>query len=139
MSRSAECSAITQSDADEASEPQPPSSERRRTRRHIEIELTLQSESNLYWGLGENVSSGGVFIATHMTERVGAEIEIGMTLSPLGKTMRATGIVRWVREFSEQSEAPAGMGVQLEGLGSEEITLIQAFAAARPPLFFEVG
>ena len=41
MSRAAECSAITKSDADEASEPQPPSSERRRTRRNIEIELTL--------------------------------------------------------------------------------------------------
>jgi uncharacterized protein (TIGR02266 family) len=135
MRESAECRAIA---ADDGNESQPVSSGRRSSRKSVELELTLESESNFYVGLTENFSKGGVFIATHMTERVGTEIDVTLKLMPLETMMRAGGTVRWVREFSQHSEAPAGMGVQLEALGSEDLALIEAFAGRRAPIFFEV-
>jgi uncharacterized protein (TIGR02266 family) len=127
---------MSKSDADEAGE-RAPSSGRGRAPTNIEIELTPQSESNFYWGLVEDVTKAGVFVATHMTERVGTEIRISVTLSPLGRTVHANGVVRWVRDFLEHSEAPAGMGVQLGELGSDEIAAIKEFVAERPPMFFD--
>ena len=45
----------------------PGSSDLRRYPRHdVELEVTMESESNFYMGLTENLSEGGIFIATHM-------------------------------------------------------------------------
>jgi uncharacterized protein (TIGR02266 family) len=104
---------------------------------HIELDVTLQSDSNFYAGLTENLSHGGLFIATHMARPVGSEVAITLTLPSREEPIRAHGLVRWLREFSETSDAPPGMGIQFETLAADDRMLIEEFLTKRAPIFFE--
>jgi hypothetical protein len=54
------------------------SSDRRRAhaRCGVDLEVSLGSEHNFYAGLAENISAGGVFVATHMVKPVGELVEL---------------------------------------------------------------
>jgi uncharacterized protein (TIGR02266 family) len=105
-------------------------------RRHIQIEVTMMSESQLYTGLSENLSEGGVFVATHALRPIGEKIDLTLVL-PNAKPIRMLGEVRWVREFSDRVEAPPGMGLRFVSLTDEVSAAIRAFLERRSPLFFE--
>ncbi len=104
---------------------------------HIQLDVTLQSESNFYMGLGDKLPNGGLFIATHMVRPVGTEVEVALRLPASDHVVQARGVVRWVRDFSEATEAPPGMGVRFEKLDPADMDAIQTFLKSRAPLFFE--
>ena len=59
----------------------PPDDERRQhTRVQLQTEIHLTSESNFYTGLSNDISEGGVFVATHQLESVGTELEMEFSL-----------------------------------------------------------
>ncbi len=109
---------------------------REHSRFHVDLGVTVGSDHNFYAGFAENLSAGGVFIATHKLKPVGSKIELTINL-PEGVQLRAEGEVRWVRVFNEQSDTPPGMGVRFSNLGSASVALIQGFLARRDPLFFD--
>jgi uncharacterized protein (TIGR02266 family) len=108
---------------------------REHSRFSVDLDVTIGSDHNFYAGFAENLSAGGVFIATHKLKPVGSKIELSITL-PEGQ-FRATGEVRWIRVFNEQSDTPPGMGVKFEDLDPAAVTAIQSFLARRDPLFFD--
>ena len=110
---------------------------RHHPRHHVELEVTMESETNFYLGLTENLSEGGLFIATHLHKPIGTQIEVSFKLPDVAEPIKVTGTVRWVREYSETTEAHPGMGIRFEHLGREEAEQIQRFLAARDPLFFD--
>jgi uncharacterized protein (TIGR02266 family) len=110
---------------------------RRYTRRPVEIEITLESESQLYSGFSENFSEGGVFVATHLLRPVGARVEVAFTLPGLTTPIRVEGAVRWVREHTETSDAPPGIGIEFGPLRREDLEAIRRFCSARSPLFYD--
>src|ERR1700733_903690 len=71
----------------------PESVRREHERFSVELEVSLGSEHNFYAGLAENLSAGGVFIATHQLKPVGSTIELTINL-PDGVQIRANGLVR---------------------------------------------
>jgi len=103
----------------------------------IELDVTLQSESNFYMGLTERLPSAGLFIATHMVRPVGTQVHVALRLAVSDRLVHARGVVRWIREFSERTEAPPGMGVWFEILDAEDMAAIEEFLKLRTPLFFE--
>ena len=109
---------------------------REHSRFHVDLDVTVGSEHNFYAGFAENLSAGGVFIATHKLKPVGSKIELAINL-PDGVQIRATGEVRWIRIFNEQSDTPPGMGVRFNDLADASVALIQKFLARRDPLFFD--
>ena len=109
---------------------------REHSRFHVDLDVTVGSDHNFYAGFAENLSAGGVFIATHKLKPVGSSIELTINL-PDGIQIRATGEVRWIRVFNEQSDTPPGMGVRFNGLADASVALIQKFLARRDPLFFD--
>jgi uncharacterized protein (TIGR02266 family) len=109
---------------------------REHSRFHVDLDVTVGSDHNFYAGFAENLSAGGVFIATHKLKPVGSAIELTINL-PDGVQLRATGEVRWIRVFNEQSDTPPGMGVRFNDLADASIALIQSFLARRDPLFFD--
>jgi uncharacterized protein (TIGR02266 family) len=109
---------------------------REHSRFHVDLDVTVGSDHNFYAGFAENLSAGGVFIATHKLKPVGSSIELSINL-PDGVQIRATGEVRWIRVFNEQSDTPPGMGVRFNGLADASVALIQKFLARRDPLFFD--
>jgi uncharacterized protein (TIGR02266 family) len=116
--------------------PEDPRELRRHARRPVEINITLESESQLYTGFSENFSDGGVFVATHMLRPVGARLEVTFTIPGLASPIRVDGEVRWVREVSDTSDLPAGMGLKFGSLRPEEAEAVRRFAASRSPIFF---
>ena len=109
---------------------------REHSRFHVDLDVTVGSDHNFYAGFAENLSAGGVFIATHKLKPVGSPIELTINL-PDGVQIRATGEVRWIRVFNEQSDTPPGMGVRFNDLADASVALIQKFLARRDPLFFD--
>jgi uncharacterized protein (TIGR02266 family) len=111
---------------------------RRQHHRHnVELEVTMESETNFYLGLTENLSEGGLFIATHVLKPLGTQIDVTFKLPDRELPIRAIGTVRWVREYSDTSDTSPGLGVRFEHIGGDEIELIRRFLAARAPLFYD--
>jgi uncharacterized protein (TIGR02266 family) len=106
-------------------------------RHDVEIEVSLESESNFYMGLTENLSEGGLFIATHLVRPMGTSVEVSFKLPHVAEPIKAIGTVRWTREYSETSDTMPGMGVRFESIGPQHVEHIREFLAARAPLFYD--
>jgi uncharacterized protein (TIGR02266 family) len=109
---------------------------REHSRFSVDLDVTVGSDHNFYAGFAENLSAGGVFIATHKLKPVGSKIELTINL-PDGAQIRAAGEVRWIRVFNERSDTPPGMGVRFNNLAEASVALIQSFLSRREPLFFD--
>ena len=114
------------------------SSQRRECARYkVDLDVSLGSEHNFYSGFAENISAGGVFVATHLVKPVGECMEISINLADSGTMVRGVGEVRWVREYNEASDTPPGMGIRFIELAAGAEGVIQSFLATRDPLFFD--
>jgi uncharacterized protein (TIGR02266 family) len=113
-----------------------PAHRREHSRFAVDLDVTVGSDHNFYAGFAENLSAGGVFIATHKLKPAGSKIELCINL-PDGAQIRAEGEVRWIRIFNEHSDTPPGMGVRFTNLAPASVTLIQSFLSRREPLFFD--
>jgi uncharacterized protein (TIGR02266 family) len=118
-------------------EPQSASQRREHPRFKVELDVSLGSDHNFYVGFVENLSSGGVFIATHMLKTVGEVFELTVHLPNSNEAVRGVGEVRWIREYSERSNVPPGMGVRFISLEAGAEKLIEDFLAHREPMFFD--
>ena len=104
----------------------------------VEIEVSMMSENNFYAGLTDNISEGGVFIATHQPPPIGAEVEMALSLPDQERSFRLRGIVRWHRPFEASCEgAPPGCGIQWLALSAEAHASIAAFVQGRETILFE--
>ena len=115
-----------------------PADERVYRRLSLELEVTLQSDSNFYMGLAQNLSNGGVFVATHLIQPLGTAVDLALRLPTRGVPLDLRGIVRWVREVSAALEVPPGMGIEFEGISEDDTRAIGEFLVARTPLFFDM-
>ncbi|HMA92718.1 MAG TPA: PilZ domain-containing protein [Polyangiaceae bacterium] len=109
--------------------------ERRDARRAIELEVVFEPETQFYTGLTQDISSGGVFIATYNTQPVGTLLSLSFEL-PCGTMVSAFGEVRWLRDGSE--DIRPGMGVAFISLAEESKTAIEHFCEASPSLYMEI-
>ena len=103
----------------------------------VELEVNFGSEHNFYVGLTENLSAGGIFVATHIVKPVGDLIEFSINLPGRAKPIRGTGEVRWTRDYSEKNEVSPGLGLRFITLEPEAKTSIERFLKQREPMFFD--
>jgi len=116
---------------------QDPKGRRHHTRYGVELTVSLGSAHNFYQGLAENLSEGGLFIATHTPRPVGELLEFTVNLPDGGEAIRGTGQVRWVRDYHEESDAAPGMGLRFVAIAEPDLKRIRAFLEHREPLFFD--
>lgn len=114
----------------------PPNSQRRTPRRCCEIELEFTEDTHFYAGLTQDISQGGVFIATYNLLPVGSRLELEFEL-PNGTHVKASGQVRWLRE-NPLSGARPGMGVAFSDLSEAALCAIDQFCRERPPLYMDI-
>src|SRR5258708_37902983 len=93
---------------------------REHSRFSVDLDVTVGSDHNFYAGFAENLSAGGVFIATHKLKPVGSKIELTINLLD-GVQLQAEGELRWIRVFNEQSDTPPGMGVSFNDLPAASV------------------
>lgn len=110
--------------------------DRRATSRlRIEAAIGLSSQTNFYTGRGNDLSHGGLFVATHDVLPVGTELVVSFVL-PDGHQIVTAGHVSWVRAPKSDDSDP-GMGIAFERLSKADLAAIVAFARRREPLFHE--
>jgi uncharacterized protein (TIGR02266 family) len=116
----------------------PPAAEKRAVpRRGLEVELGFQSETNFFTGFTQDISTGGIFVATYDIPSVGTEVNVNFCL-PGGPLMSLDGVVRWVREFNDNNpEMAPGIGVSFERLHPADREAINAYLRENAPLFYE--
>lgn len=118
----------------------PSGSERRQSTRHeLEVEVGFESDHNFYTGLTQDISSGGLFVATHQIKHVGERIKIKFTIPGHAQTIEVETEVRWVRESSalRRADGAHGMGLKFINLSSEAQKVISGFLSKRDSLFFD--
>lgn len=119
-------------------EPPPLPHERRASPRvELNVDVSFASENNFYQGFSEDISDGGLFVATYRLSPIGTAFALELTL-PNGHVVRTDAVVRWVRDPRDaDSEVSPGMGLQFVNLPAEDARAIGAFVEARAPLFYD--
>ena len=84
---------------------------RTQQRRVIDLDVDLDGGDGPCQGFSENLSRGGIFVATHLVKPVGASVEFCIHLPEGFEAVRGVGEVRWIRAHDEWSDVPPGMGI----------------------------
>jgi uncharacterized protein (TIGR02266 family) len=107
----------------------------------LDVEVTVESENNFYSGIANDISEGGVFIATIMPPVVGTEISFALRLyDENSPTWHVTGVVRWIRSFEAACDGcPPGCGIQWRNIPAAALREIANFVAQRDTILFEAA
>jgi uncharacterized protein (TIGR02266 family) len=103
-------------------------------RLRVAVEVSLDSESQIWTGISADVSRGGIFVATWRSIPIGTDILVELEL-PSG-VVRASGTVRWRREHSDNGPPP-GVGVAFDEIEMGGREALEAFCATRAPLYHD--
>jgi uncharacterized protein (TIGR02266 family) len=105
----------------------------------LEVKVDLESEHNFYTGLTQNISAGGLFIATHQLRRIGDRITLKFSLPGSNETLAVETEVRWIRENSslQKVDGATGMGVRFVNLTPEASAVINHFIQSRESLYYD--
>ena len=104
----------------------------------LEVKVDLESDSNFYTGLTQNISAGGLFIATHALKKIGDRITLKFTLPGNAESVTVETEVRWIRENTALMRAEGtGMGVRFINLSAEASAAINKFLQDRESLFYD--
>lgn len=105
----------------------------------INVEVNLRNENTFFTGFSENVSEGGLFVATEAPYDIGEHIELSLSLMGAESTP-LVGVVRWVRPGGTSGGLPAGMGIQFVDMDETVKRALQSFvdSGAKDTLFFDL-
>ncbi|MFH1132696.1 MAG: PilZ domain-containing protein [Pseudomonadota bacterium] len=91
-------------------------------------------ERSSYGGIAENVSSGGLFVATLLPAQLGDFVELSFPVPGLNKECSVACRVRWIRAPDpKQPELAPGVGLEFHRLGPEARAAIELFIQHRDP------
>jgi uncharacterized protein (TIGR02266 family) len=115
-----------------------PSAEERRAAGRVPIraEVGFDTETNFYTGFSEDLSQGGLFVATYDLIPAGTEVTVSFVL-PEGHAVTAHGKVAWVRDPPDRSTTP-GLGIRFDALAPRDEAIIRGFLREREAIFYEV-
>ncbi len=104
-------------------------------RKKLQVGIGLHSDSQIFVGFSEDLSDGGVFVATQQQLPPGSLVVLDLDL-PTGVRVSCRGRVAWVREGCELHRP--GVGVAFEALAQADREAILAFTRESPPLFYDL-
>jgi uncharacterized protein (TIGR02266 family) len=112
--------------------------ERRATPRvELKVEVDFSDHHNFYTGFTQDISEGGLFVATYSLREIGTEIDLTFEL-PNGREIQVLGQVRWLRDPNDvDDDTPPGMGIQFVGLSPEDASAIHEYVEHRPTMFYD--
>ena len=102
-----------------------------------EIALSLESDHNFYTGFTENISSGGIFIATRDLKAIGTIMEISFSVPGHEAKITTRAEVRWQRLEQSHVDSMPGIGLRFLDLNDEAAQAINTFIGQRDSLFYD--
>jgi uncharacterized protein (TIGR02266 family) len=108
----------------------------------LEIEVGLETETNFYTGLTQDIGAGGLFVATHELRKRGDKLVVKFTLPGAPQPIVVNAEVRWLRDHaslagSRADHQPMGMGLKFLDLPPPARGWIAAFLKKRESIFFD--
>lgn len=140
---------ITHAERRAGSIPVPAQDRRRAPRYALSLAITMQGDNNFYAGLSEDMSEGGVFIATHHALPIGTPVFLSFTLPDADEPILVYGIVQWLRgpdatarwdsNFGAGAETGVmpGIGIRFHEMEPASLKAIRTFVRQRSPVFFD--
>lgn len=120
------------------STPPPAAPRRQQFRVPFVVEVNLTSDHTFWTGFTNNLSSGGVFLASPRPLPLGSRVQFELRLPDDGQTSLITAEVRWYREEGAIEGEPGGMGLQFVDLDTDLQGRIDEFVKSqRETLFFD--
>ncbi|MEC8422582.1 MAG: PilZ domain-containing protein [Myxococcota bacterium] len=126
-------------DADRAYQASVEADRRRRARIGLQADVSGMSQTNFFAGLSEDISEGGVFVATMSPPPVGDTVHLRITVNgDATRSVVVKGTVRWHR--TDEAGVQTGCGIQFEELSGDPRRAITALMqmAGREPLYWDV-
>lgn len=96
----------------------------------------MWTEHNFYAGFTQDISEGGLFVATHEFLPIGSHVDLELEL-PGGHKLQVRGVVKWVRDPRDPGETIPGMGIQFEELAKADREAVNEFMSSREPMFWD--
>ncbi len=102
------------------------------------VDVTVESESTFYNGFTENISTGGLFVATYDVRPLGQKVSLEFTIPGHRHRITIEGEICWLREYNETTpDMIPGMGVRFLNLEEPQMQAIERFIEHREPLFYD--
>jgi uncharacterized protein (TIGR02266 family) len=115
-----------------------PHERRTSPRAEVDVEISMESDHNFYTGLTQDISTGGLFVATHRLRSVGDRVSVTFTLPAGTERIAVETEVRWIRSLpNPTADAPIGMGLKFLKLTSQARKAIGSFLRERDSLFYD--
>ena len=109
--------------------------EERIAERHpLRVTVDYSSSHNFFTGASENISRGGLFVATNTPAAVGQRLDISFTVPGLDVPCTAPGEVRWIRRGDQGPADEPGMGLRFLQLDARAEAAIDSFLSHREPI-----
>jgi type IV pilus assembly protein PilZ len=104
----------------------------------LQVEVGLATEDNFYTGLTQDLSGGGLFVATHQIREVGERIKITLSLPGQPQPFEIVTEVRWVRgtALSKGAGSP-GMGLRFLQMSPQAKRAVRAFLHQRESIYYD--
>ncbi len=112
---------------------------RQHERAVVQTAVDFFSESNFYTGIMDNISEGGLFVATFEVAEVGTRLKLEFSLPDKGPPVCVDGEVRWSRAYQSDGddEVLPGIGLRFLDLSEEDKSRISLFVTRRETIYFD--
>lgn len=111
--------------------------ERRGNRRdRIDVAIGLMADTQFYTGFTQNISTGGLFLATKRPEPIGSRFRVAFRVPTVDHEFQPLCEVCWHRDACGSDGMAEGMGVRFLDLTGREVDLINEFIAGADTLFY---
>ncbi len=119
--------------------PMTPNQDRRHAPRFaVTVQVTLESEHNFFTGLTQDLSKGGLFVATPHMCPIGTLVKLRMVLPTANKPFDVLTEVRWLRPHDLSADGgKAGVGLMFVEMSSEARAAVLAFLKQRDSIYFD--
>jgi uncharacterized protein (TIGR02266 family) len=121
-------------------EASPGADRRASVRADVKVEVGLTTDTNFYTGLAQDISAGGVFVATHQLRRHGEKVVLQFSLPGVAAVFLVDAEVRWIREVTSLTggrQGATGMGLKFLNLSAHARKAIATFLEQRDSIFYD--
>ncbi len=97
----------------------------------------MEHGNSFFTGFSGNISSGGLFVATHQLLEIGGQMELFFEM-PDGHEVGVVAEIRWRREYNPAAtDQPPGMGLRFLNLGYDDQILVDRYIANHETIFYD--
>jgi uncharacterized protein (TIGR02266 family) len=104
----------------------------------VDFEVSIDGPHTFFSGFTQDISTGGVFLATHQIYPIGTEMKVSLVVE--GEKIELNAVVKWVRkqESISSSDLSPGMGLQFVAPDDKYVEIIEQFVKKKEPLLVDL-